>query len=135
MKGISVRIIQSLSDYPGNMELCQVEEVVIVGEQFLFTTSVGVCTCLCVPMHDCVRCFFAVFALIEIISMRIEPSQRTSMLYDYLCVLLNSTSPLAFTFPASLTTESVSLAATLKSNSRLYRRGVYRGVCAFRMTF
>lgn len=27
MKRISVRIIQSLSDYPGNMELCQVEEV------------------------------------------------------------------------------------------------------------
>lgn len=30
MKRISVRIIQSLSDYPPNMELCQVEEVVIV---------------------------------------------------------------------------------------------------------
>lgn len=47
MKRISVRIIQSLSDYPGNMELCQVEEVVIVGVQFLFTTSAGVYTCLC----------------------------------------------------------------------------------------
>lgn len=46
MKRISVRIIQSLSDYPGNMELCQVEEAVIVGVQFLFTTSVGVCTCV-----------------------------------------------------------------------------------------
>lgn len=31
MKRISVRIIQSLSDYPGNMERCQVEEVVIGG--------------------------------------------------------------------------------------------------------
>lgn len=30
MKGISVRIIQSLPDYPGNVELRQVEEVVIV---------------------------------------------------------------------------------------------------------
>lgn len=30
MKRISVWIIQSLSDYPPNMELCQVEEVVIV---------------------------------------------------------------------------------------------------------
>lgn len=38
-KRISVRIIQSLSDYPGNMELCQVEEFVIVGVQFLFTTE------------------------------------------------------------------------------------------------
>lgn len=31
MKRISVRIIQSLSDYPGNMERCQVEEVVTGG--------------------------------------------------------------------------------------------------------
>lgn len=52
MKGISVRIIQSLSDYPGNMELCQVEEAVIVGVQFLFTTSVGVC--VSVPVRECV---------------------------------------------------------------------------------
>lgn len=36
MKRISVRIIQSLSDYPGNMERCQVEEVVIGGVQFQF---------------------------------------------------------------------------------------------------
>lgn len=34
MKRISVRIIQSLSDYSGNMELCQAEEVVIVSVQF-----------------------------------------------------------------------------------------------------
>lgn len=47
MKRISVRIIQFLSDYPGNMELCQVEKVVIVGVQFLFTTSVGEYTCVC----------------------------------------------------------------------------------------
>lgn len=30
MKRISVRIIQSLSDYPPNMELCQVEVVIVV---------------------------------------------------------------------------------------------------------
>lgn len=54
MKRISFRIIQSLSDYPGNMELCQVEEVVIVGVQFLFTTSVGEYTCVLVPVYDCV---------------------------------------------------------------------------------
>ena len=53
-KGISVRIIQSLSDYPGNMELCQVEAAVIVGVRFLFTTSVGVYTCAHVPLHECV---------------------------------------------------------------------------------
>ncbi len=57
MKRISVRIIQSLSDYPGNMELCQVEEVVIVGVQFLFTARAGVCTCVCVPVHGCVLLF------------------------------------------------------------------------------
>lgn len=45
LKGISVRIIQSLSDCPGNMEPCQVEAAVIVGVRFLFTTSVGVHTC------------------------------------------------------------------------------------------
>lgn len=39
MKRISVRIIQSLSDYPANMELCQVEGVVIVGLRFLFTPA------------------------------------------------------------------------------------------------
>lgn len=39
MKRTSVRIIQSLPDYPGNMELCQVEEVVIVGVRFLFTSA------------------------------------------------------------------------------------------------
>lgn len=101
MKRISVRIIQSLSDYPGNMELCQVEEDVIVGVQFLFTTSTGVyayrlCTSVC--------CFFekavAFCTLIEIISMRIEPSQRTSTLCDYPRVSLHSTSPSAFTFLA-----------------------------------
>lgn len=54
MKRISFRIIQSLSDYPGNMELCQVEEVVIVGVQFLFTTSVCEYTCVLVPVYDCV---------------------------------------------------------------------------------
>lgn len=48
MKRISVRIIQSLSDYPANMGLCQVEEVVIVGVQFLFTTSVDAHMCVCV---------------------------------------------------------------------------------------
>lgn len=47
MKRISVGIIQSLSDYPRNVEPRQVEEVVIVVVQFLFTTSVDVCTCLC----------------------------------------------------------------------------------------
>lgn len=53
MKRISVRIIQSLSDYPGNMELCQVEEVVIVGVQFLFTTvGGGVCTCTQMPVRS-----------------------------------------------------------------------------------
>lgn len=46
MKRISVRIIQSLNDYPGNMEPCQVEEVVIVGTQFLFTPIAAVCTCI-----------------------------------------------------------------------------------------
>lgn len=46
MKRISVRIIQSLSDYPGNMELCQVDEAVIVGVQFLFTTSVVCMECV-----------------------------------------------------------------------------------------
>lgn len=51
MKRISVRIIQSLSDYPGNMELCQVEEVVIVGVQFLFTTVGG--GGLCARVHKC----------------------------------------------------------------------------------
>lgn len=58
MKRISVRIIQSLSDYPGNMELCQVEEVVIVGVQFLFTTRVGVCTHASVCLGMSVCCFF-----------------------------------------------------------------------------
>lgn len=102
MKRISVRIIQSLSDYPGNMELCQVEEVVIVGVQFLFTTvcrvGVHVRTNAC-AQRAC--CFFEqqwhFCTLIEIISMRIEPSQLTSVLRDY-CVSLNSTSPSAFTF-------------------------------------
>ena len=37
--------------------------------------------------------------LIEIISMRIEPSQLTSVLCDYPCVSPDSTSPSAFTFP------------------------------------
>lgn len=43
MKGICVKIIQSSSDYLGNMESCQVGETVIVGLQFKFTT--GVCLC------------------------------------------------------------------------------------------
>ncbi len=48
MKRISVRIIQSLSDYPGSMGLRQVEEAVIVGVRFLFTTSLR-----CVHMRLC----------------------------------------------------------------------------------
>lgn len=51
-----------------------------------------------------VRRFFekavAFRTLIEIISMRIEPSQLTSVQRDYPCVSPNSTSPSAFTFPA-----------------------------------
>lgn len=47
MKRISVRIMQSLPDYPGNMELRQVEEVVIAGVQFLFTTGGHVHVCVC----------------------------------------------------------------------------------------
>lgn len=50
-KRISVRIIQSLSDYLGNMELCQVEEFVIVGLQFLFTT-----VRLCAHAFVCMEC-------------------------------------------------------------------------------
>lgn len=45
MKRISVRIIQSLCDYPDNMELCQVEEVVIVGVRFLFTPASALFAC------------------------------------------------------------------------------------------
>lgn len=87
MKRISVRIIQSLSDYPPNMELCQVEEVVIV-----------VCA---VSVYYSVQAFFlrarktrcvlrlikavAFRTLIEIISMRIEPSQPTRVLRDCCC--------------------------------------------------
>lgn len=99
MKRISVRIIQSLSDYTGNMELCQVEEVVIVGVQFLFTT-VRVCACVCVPVYGvCVASLKSSgVLLIEIINMRIEPSQLTSALCDYHCVSLNSTSLSEFTF-------------------------------------
>lgn len=44
MKRISVRIIQSLSDYPPNMELCQVEEVVIVVCAVPVYYSVEACT-------------------------------------------------------------------------------------------
>lgn len=44
MKRISVRIIQSLSDYPPNMELCQVEEVVIVVCAVSVYYSVEACT-------------------------------------------------------------------------------------------
>lgn len=82
MKRISVRIIQSLSDYPGNMERCQVEEVVIGG----CAVSVSVWTCICASSV----CFFFekqwhFCTLIEIISMRIEPSQSNSTLYDYFC--------------------------------------------------
>lgn len=54
MKRISVRIIQSLSDYLGNMELRQVEKVVIAGVQSLFTTSVDAFVGLCMS----VCCFF-----------------------------------------------------------------------------
>lgn len=108
MKRISVRIIQSLSDYPGNMEQCQVEEVVIGG----CAVSVSVWTCICASSV----CFFFekqwhFCTLIEIISMRIEPSQSNSTLYDYFCACLNSSCLLAFTFRALRTTQSVSLAA------------------------
>lgn len=51
MKRISVRIIQSLSDYPGNTELRQVEEVVIVGVRFLFTAAGALLAC---ERSDCV---------------------------------------------------------------------------------
>lgn len=50
MKRISVRIIQSLSDYPANMELWQVVGVIIVGAQFMFTTRAGVHTCACASL-------------------------------------------------------------------------------------
>lgn len=81
-------------------------KVVIAGVQFLFTAGVGVCVCICVRSRARVRSvrrFFekavAFRTLIEIISMRIEPSQLTSVLRDYPCVSPNSTSPSAFTFP------------------------------------
>lgn len=56
MKRISVRIIQSSSDYPPNMELCQVEAVVIVARWVSAYHRVEACTpenemcraCVCV---------------------------------------------------------------------------------------
>lgn len=38
------------------------------------------------------------YTLIDIISIRIEPSEPTAMLYDYPCVSFNSTHLSAFTF-------------------------------------
>ena len=125
MKRISVRIIQSLSDYPGNMELCQVEEVVIVGVRSFCLLPVWVCArAKSVPVRECVLLLWKAVAfctLIEIISMRIEPSQRTGTPYDSPCVSFNSTRLSAFTFLA-LRTQSISLAATWKNQSKLSRR-------------
>lgn len=79
-----------------------------MGVQFLFTAGARVCVCVCIRVRSrarvrSVRRFFekavAFRTLIEIISMRIEPSQLTSVLRDYPCVSPNSTSPSAFTFP------------------------------------
>lgn len=96
-------------------------EVVIAGVQFLFTFSLGVCTRVCVPIDEFVLLLWkaVVFStLIEIISIRIEPSQRTSMLYAYPCMSFNSSSLSAFTSVALWTTESISLAAKWKNESK-----------------
>lgn len=107
MKRISVRIIQSSSDYPANMELCQVEAGCNCGTPGLLTTAWRrarlkmclVCEWVLPPLRA-----VAFDALIEIISMRIEPSQ-TCLRAAWLLLCSSSASPSAFTLLSFWMTE------------------------------
>ena len=111
MKRITVRIIPSLSDYQGNMELCQVEQVVIVGAVLCLPYGRRVYMHRCGSVWSVCWCVERRFSdVIGMISMRIEPSQVSSVLRDYRWASLRSTSPPAFTFRALLTAEFISLA-------------------------
>lgn len=109
MKRISVRIIQSLSDYPANMALCQVEEVVIVGAQLLFTASAGVQTRVLWNVCFILWKAVAFCAPIEIISMRIE---TITSFCDSCCVFRSSAGLSPFTFQVFWITGSLSEATT-----------------------
>lgn len=108
MKRISVRIIQSSSDYPANTGSCQVEAGCNCGTRGFCLPPRGcawhlkmcpVCERVWLPLRA-----VAFDALIEIISMRIEPSQ-TRLRAAWILLCGGSASPSAFTFLSVWMTE------------------------------